>query len=107
MTVLDTAPTNGRAAEPALPLGAISIIERLRGLLIREETFQYTPDLPDDASLIEAGAIDSFGMIALVIHIEEAFGIKVLPEDATVDRFQSVSSIAAYVEGKLDGHHRR
>ena len=90
-------PSHGRAA---------TVSERLRDLLAREESFHFTPDLGDDASLVDVGAIDSFGMIALVIRIEETFGVTVTPEDATADRFRSVSSIAAYIESKLDGHHR-
>ena len=83
------------------------ISERLRNLLSRDEQFHFSPDLSGDASLIDAGVLDSFALIALVIHIEEEFGIKVAPEEATADRFQSVSTIAAYIETKLDGHHRR
>lgn len=83
------------------------VTERLRSLFSQDETFHFTPDLPDDASLFDAGVIDSFGMIELVIQIEEEFAIKVTPEEATVDRFRSVSSITAYVESKLNGNHRR
>jgi acyl carrier protein len=89
------------------PAPAAMVSERLRDLLAREPGFHFTPDLGDDASLVDAGAIDSFGMIALVIRIEEAFGVAVTPEEATADRFRSVSSIAAYIESKLNGHHRR
>jgi acyl carrier protein len=92
--------------QPAHASGA-EIRERLRGLLTREEAFHFTPELSDDASLVDAGAIDSFGMIALVIRIEEEFGVAVTPEEATADRFRSVSSIAAYIESKLNEHHRR
>lgn len=80
--------------------------DRLRKLLSKEKTFKFTPEVRDDAPLIEAGVLDSFGMIALVIHIEEEFGIKVPPEEATVGRFRSISSIAAYIEMKLHGSHR-
>ena len=100
-----TLPSTTQSASPAASRTA-TVSERLRDLLAREESFHFTPDLGDDVSLVDAGAIDSFGMIALVIRIEEAFGVTVTPEDATADRFRSVSSIAAYIESKLDGHHR-
>ena len=85
---------------------AAAISERIRSLLSREEDFKFRPDVRDDASLIDAGVIDSFGLIALVIHIEEEFGVKVNPEEATVDRFRSISSIADYIEAKLNGNNR-
>lgn len=96
-----------RAGEVLREADPRRVCERLRGLLAREETFHFTPDLPDDALLIEAGVLDSFGMIALVIHIEHEFGVKVMPEEAAADRFRSVASIAAFIEAKLDGNHRR
>jgi acyl carrier protein len=83
------------------------IRERLRNLLAREEAFHFTPDMLDDASLIDAGVLDSFALIALVIQLEEEFGVKVAPEEATADRFQSVATITAYIETKLHGNHRR
>jgi acyl carrier protein len=83
-----------------------TVSARLRQLLAEDEMFQFTPDLSDDTPLVDAGVLDSFAMIALVIHIERTFEIKVLPEEATVDRFRSIASIAAYVESKLNGNHR-
>jgi acyl carrier protein len=94
-------------SSPAATTASRMIRERLRNLLAREEAFHFTPDLPDDASLIDAGVLDSFALIALVIQIEEEFRFKVAPEEATADRFQSVTTIAAYIETKLHGNHRR
>jgi acyl carrier protein len=82
------------------------ITEKLRSLLDGNPAFHYSPGVPDDACLLDAGVIDSFGMIALVIQIEERFDIKVMPEDATPDRFRSIASIATYVEMKQHEHHR-
>jgi acyl carrier protein len=85
---------------------AAAISERIRSFLLREEEFKFRPDVRDDASLIDAGVVDSFGLIALVIHLEEEFGVKVNPEEATADRLRSVSSIADYIETKLNGNNR-
>jgi acyl carrier protein len=79
---------------------------KLRSLLDGDEAFHYTPDVHDDACLLEAGVIDSFGMIALVMRIEADFGIRVMPEDATADGFRSISSIARLIEAKQNEHHR-
>ena len=87
--------------------GRASVSERLRSLLAREKTFKFAPDIGDDVSLRDAGVLDSFGLIALVVHVEGEFGINVVPEDATFDRFRSVRSIADYVETKMNADHRR
>lgn len=84
-----------------------SISERLRSLLASEKAFKFAPDIGDDVSLRDAGVLDSFGLISLVVHVEGEFGIKVVPEDATFDRFRSVRSIAEYIEMKMNADHRR
>lgn len=82
------------------------VMEQLRDLLASNRSFHYRAEVPDDASLLDAGVVDSLGMIALVIHIEETFAIKVPPEEATQDRFRSIASIAGYVEMKQNANHR-
>lgn len=51
----------------------------------------------DDNSLLEAGALDSTGVIELVAFIENAFGIKVRDEDMVPENLDSLSSIERYV----------
>jgi acyl carrier protein len=82
------------------------ITQKLRDLLAANRAFHYRPELPDDVSLLDEGVIDSLGMIALVIHIEETFDIRVPPEDATPDRFRSLATISAYIAMKQNEHHR-
>jgi acyl carrier protein len=52
---------------------------------------------PDDASLVEEGILDSFGLAELVALIESAYGVKVPDGDIALDSFESVDKIAAYV----------
>jgi acyl carrier protein len=75
--------------------------QQLRDLLAHEQEFHLTPQVRDDDALIKAGVLDSFGMITLVILIEQAFDIQVTPEEMTAEHFRSIASIAAYIEGKL------
>jgi acyl carrier protein len=56
--------------------------------------------LPDDASLLKQGIIDSTGVLDLLLFVEEAFGIDVPDEDVTPDNFDSVASLARYIECK-------
>ena len=63
----------------------------------------FGPSVADDDPLIEKGVLDSFGMITLVVLLEQKFSIKVNPEDVTQDDFYTVESIARYIEGKVGG----
>jgi acyl carrier protein len=58
------------------------------------------PEDPD-ASLFEAGAIDSFAVMDLVAELEKAFGIQVPDADMVPRRFENLARIAAYVDGRL------
>jgi acyl carrier protein len=66
-----------------------------------EENFLFATDLntlSEAQSLIDAGVVDSTGILELVAFLEERFGITVLDADIVPDNLDSVSSIAAYVE---------
>jgi D-alanine--poly(phosphoribitol) ligase subunit 2 len=58
--------------------------------------------LPEDpeASLFEAGVIDSFGVVELVARLEEAFGIQVPDADLVPRKFETLARIAAYVDAR-------
>ena len=55
-----------------------------------------------DASenLLSKGIVDSHGVMELVGFLEERFGISVGDEDLSPENFESVTSIAAFVEHK-------
>jgi acyl carrier protein len=55
---------------------------------------QVTPE----ERLLGGKLIDSFGLIRLVVELEQAFGIAIRTEDMTVQSFNSVNSIVALVE---------
>jgi acyl carrier protein len=82
------------------------LIGRLRNLLSREKAFKFGPDVRDDVCLKDAGVLDSFGLIALVVHLEAEFGIKVFPEEATFEQFHSILMIAEYLKKKIHADHR-
>jgi acyl carrier protein len=57
--------------------------------------------LGDDESLIDAGLIDSMGILELVAFLESRFGLQVADSDIVPANMDSIRSIAAYVAGKL------
>jgi acyl carrier protein len=50
-----------------------------------------------DTDLFETAVLDSLAFVDLLMHLEEACGIRIEPEDFDLDRFRSISRIAAFV----------
>jgi len=61
---------------------------------------------PDD-SLFGLGIIDSLGIMSLVELLSNRYGIVVPDEDLLPDHFDSISSIARYVNSKLGSANRK
>jgi acyl carrier protein len=75
--------------------------ERIRNFLAENfvlNASQFTLD--DDASLLEAGIVDSTGILELTLFVEETFEIEVADDEIVPENFDTVSRIVAYVEGK-------
>ena len=68
-------------------------------------------DFEDDTLLFSSGLIDSFSMVDLIIFIEDTEGVRVHPADVTLDNFDSIDRILAFVEARCastagGGHSR-
>ena len=51
-----------------------------------------------DEKIFENGLLDSFGIIELVLAIEQDFKIKIMTEDLTVQNFASINEISKLIE---------
>ena len=56
--------------------------------------------LPGSASLIEAGIIDSTGVLELVGFLEEAFEIEITDSELVPENLDSIAKLEAYVTRK-------
>lgn len=65
--------------------------------LFREEA----DAIAHDASLLDAGIIDSTGVLELVCFLETTFGIEVADEDMLPENLDSIRAITGYVSRKL------
>ena len=69
-----------------------------------KDNFMYRDDraeLADTESLLDAGLIDSTGILELVAFIETEFSIQMADTDIVPDNLDSVDTIVRYVEGKI------
>ncbi len=79
------------------------ILGRVRSFI--EENFLFREDLSDLAdadSLLENGVMDSTGILELVAFLESEFPIQMSDAEIVPENLDSIASIAAYVERKLD-----
>ena len=58
-------------------------------------------ELSGSASLIEAGLIDSTGVLELVGFLEERFGLRITNEELLPENLDSIDNIVAFVTAKL------
>jgi len=69
-----------------------------------EENFLFREDraeLSDSESLLDAGLIDSTGILELVAFLESEFMISMADADIVPDNLDSIGAIVAYVKGKI------
>ncbi len=55
---------------------------------------------PDDELLL-SGMVDSMGVMVLLDHIEQTLDFAVPMEDVTIENFETIRAIAAYLDGAL------
>ena len=78
-----------------------SIKEQIRQYILTEFLPGESPaNLKDDTPMRTSGVLDSMATLQLVTFVEERFGIEVEAREAGVENFDSINSIAAFVERK-------
>ncbi|MGO9585221.1 MAG: acyl carrier protein [Limisphaerales bacterium] len=65
-------------------------------MLFSADGFNYD----DNDSLLEAGIVDSIGVMELVTFVNQTFKIAVPPEDISPDNFDSIARLANYIRLK-------
>jgi acyl carrier protein len=67
-----------------------------RNFLFGDGGFNYG----DDASFLEMGIVDSFGVVELLAFVQEEFGISVADDELVPDNFDSVSKLSSFIVAK-------
>jgi acyl carrier protein len=73
--------------------------ENLRRYLQEKQGLECE-DFEDDTLLFSSGLIDSFSMVNLIMFIEDTAGVRVHPADVTLDNFDSIDRVLAFVEAR-------
>ena len=81
-----------------MPTDIGQVRARIRGYILENLLFTDDPSqLPDDASLLDRGIIDSTGVLEIVLFLEEQFGIKVKDSDMLPENFDTVDRMVQFV----------
>jgi acyl carrier protein len=64
-------------------------------------------ELGGDDSLIEAGVIDSTGVLELIEYLEGNYDIQISDDEVLPDNLDSIVRISRFVTAKLDGNGQR
>lgn len=76
----------------------MDVKEQIRNYIA--ENFLFSSNgftLDDEESFLEAGVVDSLGVVELVSFVEENFNVQVPDDDIVPDNFDSVDNLAAYI----------
>lgn len=71
--------------------------ETLKQFITQELLGDEGMTLHDEDNLLLDGMIDSLGMLRLVAFIEKTFEIQIPYEDITIENFNTVNSLMAYL----------
>jgi acyl carrier protein len=87
----------------SVPLATISdgaIAQRVRKFIVENFFVSDPSTLPDDASLITGGFVDSTGLLEVIAFLETEYGIRVLDEETIPENLETIGRIAAFVHRK-------
>lgn len=76
--------------------------QQLRHFIL--ENYLFTDDeaaLKDDDSFLEGGVLDSMGILELIEHLDESFGIKVEGDELVPDNLDSINSLITFISSKI------
>jgi len=76
------------------------IKDALRRFLLEAFVLDPQQGIDEEASLLGTGVLDSTGILEVVAHLEEVYGIQVEDEEIVPENFDSVFALGRYVVGK-------
>ena len=74
----------------------------LLDFILEKSDVDSVNEIPLNESLLNAGILDSFGIIELVEYIEEKFLFKIEDEEFNIENFGSVMKILNFLDQKID-----
>ena len=79
------------------------VSERVHSFIVEKFPLARKTGLKNGDKLLEAGIVDSLGILDLVSFLESEFSIQMSDEELLPENFQSIDCIAAFVQRKTKG----
>ena len=79
----------------------MSVTQQIKTFIVENFIFSSNGfDLSEDDSFLDAGVVDSVGVLELVTYVEETFAIQVADEEVVPENFDSLARLSAYIDRK-------
>ncbi|HWO65627.1 acyl carrier protein [Umezawaea sp. NPDC059074] len=78
-----------------------SVVKTITGALSEIMQREYS-DVTEETRLFEDLHLDSTSVLTLLMALEDQTGIEVDPESLQMENFQTIGTLADYIEGNLD-----
>lgn len=78
-------------------------IEKTRSFVVENFLFGDADGLSDTTSLMEAGIIDSTGILELIGFLETSYDIKIADSEIVPENMDSLQAISSFISARLSG----
>ncbi len=78
----------------------MEIAQQIRTYIVENFLFGDDQELSNSQSLLEAGVVDSTGVIELVTFLEDSFGVEVADDELVPENLDTIDNIAAFTQRK-------
>ncbi|HUA14000.1 MAG TPA: acyl carrier protein [Verrucomicrobiae bacterium] len=75
---------------------------QIQSFIVRKFPAARKRGIDEQTPLLEAGIVDSLGVLELVGFLEQSFRIKVADEELTPENFGNIHHLASFVENKRE-----
>ena len=80
----------------------MSVKEQIRQFIVNEFLFGQNGTLEDSASLLDAGILDSMGVLQTLFYLEETFDVHVEDDEVVPENIDSIENLTGFVTRKLE-----
>ena len=78
-------------------------VNHLREFIANNFLFSAEFSLADEDSFIEAGILDSIGVLHVILFLEENYHIKLTDDEIVAENLDSILNLKKFVDQKLNG----
>ena len=75
--------------------------DELRAFIVTNFLFGEDQGLDNDTSFMQSGIIDSTGILELVTHLEQTYGIKIQDDELVPENLDSLNHLSQFLQKKV------